>query len=85
MVFVRFTNFFLRRERGEKRSNRVRSGDLGGHYFRMFSAKLSRWETVVDELCRPQGKNLGNAPSCWLQNMMPQCSSNRGIRQISVI
>ena len=32
---------------------------MGGHYFLMFSAKLSPCETVVDQLCRPQGKNLG--------------------------
>lgn len=83
---MRFTNFFfVRREGVEKRSNSVRSGDVGGHYFRMFSAKLSPWETVVDKLCRSKGKNLGNAPSYWLQNVMPQCSSNRGVRQISVI
>jgi len=77
--------FFVRLEVGEKKSNRVRSGDLGGHYFRMLSSKLSSWETVVDDLCRPQGKNLGNAPSCWLQNVMSLCSSNCGVRQISVI
>jgi len=51
----------VRREGGEKISNRVRSGDVGGHYFRMFSAKLSPWETVVYKLYRSEGNNLGYA------------------------